>query len=201
MSNLDGDVYFISDGESVKIGWSGAPPIRMKRLQSEHQRPLTIIGKVPGTTDDERAAHKKFSHLRLDGEWFKPEPELMAFIERVCRDGRLPALAARPRVSPVTAWTANLPRQDVPRMAPDRVPKEATAFKRWSDCACVEWPAALQAEAYRAWEDLHYRGSDEKCRVFIASYRDWCPLTESEKQLLSHPRAATCFRHAPVGRG
>ncbi len=81
MSGMEGEVYFISDGEAIKIGFSGSAIVRMGDLQTSHHRPLKIMLTIPGTMDDERKMHQKFKHLRIAGEWFKPAPDLMAFIE------------------------------------------------------------------------------------------------------------------------
>jgi hypothetical protein len=81
-----GFVYFVQAGGSgtpIKIGWSKYPYARRSGLQTGHHDKLVIVGKFPGTADDERALHRRFAALRLEGEWLRPEPELLAFIEEV----------------------------------------------------------------------------------------------------------------------
>ena len=39
-------------------------------------------------------------------------------------------------------------------LAPDKIPTDATAFKKWADAACPQWPGGLQVLAYRAWRAL-----------------------------------------------
>lgn len=77
-----GFVYFASDGEVVKIGYSGAPKQRLVNLQADHPRPLTIVLKIPGTFKTERDMKARFSALRIKGEWFTLAPKLQAFIKR-----------------------------------------------------------------------------------------------------------------------
>jgi T5orf172 domain len=76
-----GVVYFITDGEAIKIGVTGGTAeYRMKAIQASHHRPLTVIAQVPGDEDYERSLHHQFRHLRIRGEWFRDTPELRKFI-------------------------------------------------------------------------------------------------------------------------
>lgn len=74
-----GRVYFITDGELIKIGYSGAPTVRLKGLQSDNGRELEIIRTVPGTFEDESRLHAQFAHIRVRGEWFQATPDLVEF--------------------------------------------------------------------------------------------------------------------------
>lgn len=76
-----GEVYFVTDGELIKIGYSGSAKVRMKALKSAAGKDLRLLKVVPGTRDDESRFHKLFQHLRVHGEWFRRDPELLAFIE------------------------------------------------------------------------------------------------------------------------
>lgn len=77
-------VYFITDGEYVKIGISIEVRGRLSGLQTANARPLLVAGVIPyGGQDFEAALHKKFAHLRAKGEWFKIAPELKSYIEYV----------------------------------------------------------------------------------------------------------------------
>lgn len=113
-----GEVYFVTDGETIKIGYSGSAKVRLKELQSSHPKALTIIRTIPGTTDDEGALHRLFAPLHLRGEWFRSTPELREFIERVCQ--------AQPKASPVSetcrdlrAWSAD--KKPAVQQAADRL--------------------------------------------------------------------------------
>lgn len=70
-----GWVYFVRIGDLVKIGFSTQPDRRMKAL-----RPSEVMHLEPGTMADERRCHLAFDHLRVEGELFRPEPDLLAFI-------------------------------------------------------------------------------------------------------------------------
>lgn len=78
-------IYFIQDdrGGPIKIGRSEVyPNDRMRVIQIHYPYPLHILGTI--LTENPRAeaaVHDYFSHLRLEGEWFRPEPELIKFIE------------------------------------------------------------------------------------------------------------------------
>lgn len=79
--HMPGHVYFMTDDVEIKIGYSGSPIIRRKRLKQERGREVRILRAISGTPDDEKALHKRFKHLRTTGEWFRPESELMEFIQ------------------------------------------------------------------------------------------------------------------------
>jgi hypothetical protein len=64
-------VYFISNGEHVKIGVAENPFSRLKRLQTASAAQLTLEAFVPGVAEDERRLHKRFERYRVHGEWFE----------------------------------------------------------------------------------------------------------------------------------
>ena len=74
-----GFVYFIQGqcGGAIKIGFSFKPAERLKSLQTGYPDTLTILTMVPGTVELERQIHEEFDHCRLNGEWFKPEQQLL----------------------------------------------------------------------------------------------------------------------------
>lgn len=87
-------VYFIrrSNGTGpIKIGATGDMPTRLYALTQEVGEPLCILAFVAGTHDDENRIQRGFNHLRVEGEWFKPDAELLEFISKVItRQGSLP---------------------------------------------------------------------------------------------------------------
>lgn len=79
-------VYFIHSEESraVKIGRAKNVERRLKSLQTAHPYELKVIKTIKvkagkAAKDLENSLHQKFDHLRLSGEWFKAEPELLDF--------------------------------------------------------------------------------------------------------------------------
>lgn len=83
VTTLTGAIYFIADGEAIKIGHAMDLKRRLQELQTSHYRDLKIICDLPGTEVDESYFHLRFRHLRIRGEWFRAEPELLAFIEEL----------------------------------------------------------------------------------------------------------------------
>lgn len=89
-----GRCYFVQCVHSrrIKIGWTGG---RLKRrfgqLQTGSASPLSLILSLPGDRALERRLHERFARHRLRGEWFRPDPELLAFIDQARADHyRLP---------------------------------------------------------------------------------------------------------------
>lgn len=80
-----GYVYFVQGecGGSIKIGHSQNPKDRLKGLQTGYPDTLIILFMMPGSEQEEFALHEKFRHIKLNGEWFKPEKELIDEIERL----------------------------------------------------------------------------------------------------------------------
>jgi hypothetical protein len=83
----DGDsctVYFVRFGEAgpIKIGRTDGDPMnRLAALQTAVPEELSLVATMPGVLPStEMALHFRFKHLRLRGEWFKPEPDLMDYI-------------------------------------------------------------------------------------------------------------------------
>lgn len=75
-------VYFVrrASGGPIKIGRSDNMYWRLHRLQAELREPIELLLSLPNPKQ-ELALHKRFDHLRIDGEWFAVAPSLLAFIE------------------------------------------------------------------------------------------------------------------------
>ncbi len=78
-------VYFIQDTGlgNIKIGFTKDLQERLLKLQTSAAHELKVLKSLPGGRKKEYALHKQFEHLRIGGEWFKPEPELLDFISRI----------------------------------------------------------------------------------------------------------------------
>lgn len=59
----------------IKIGWSRSVTGRLRAMKAK------ILGAVPGDRSTEKGLHKRFDHLRVRGEWFKPGDDLLTFIQ------------------------------------------------------------------------------------------------------------------------
>lgn len=72
-----GFVYFARSrlgGDLIKIGYSTNVE---KRMESIFGDPLMV---VPGGRELEKELHELFSYCRQEGEWFAPDPEILAYI-------------------------------------------------------------------------------------------------------------------------
>lgn len=75
-------LYFlrrIEDG-LIKIGWSQNIIQRLDALYQEHG-PLEILAIVPGGPVVEKAWHDWYKDLKEQGEWFRPEEDLMMWFD------------------------------------------------------------------------------------------------------------------------
>lgn len=77
-------VYFVIDEEATvcKIGYSEAIDDRISRMQCHNHNQLRLLGDIPGGRRLEKEWHKKFSHLRVSGEWFSYTEDLKSAIEK-----------------------------------------------------------------------------------------------------------------------
>ncbi len=64
----------------IKIGIAIDMKKRLQGLQVGHHEQLTLIALSRGGREAEMAFHKKFAEHRIRGEWFRPEPSLLAAI-------------------------------------------------------------------------------------------------------------------------
>ena len=74
-------IYFIKDGEHIKIGFSKNPDKRFIDIQVSSPRKLKLLGIIKGGRGLEQMIHSKFNHLRVQGEWFKSAPEILNFMK------------------------------------------------------------------------------------------------------------------------
>lgn len=85
---MKGHIYFgrMSNG-AIKIGFSTDIDKRLAGLWHAVPGGISLIATMLGTPEAETWAHRKFAHLRISGEWFRPENDLLEFIEEVKRIG------------------------------------------------------------------------------------------------------------------
>jgi len=74
-------IYFIKDGDFIKIGMSADPWRRLASFQTSHHNELELMAVMPGGPDLEAGLHRAFSKWAKRGEWFEQNPQLLAFIE------------------------------------------------------------------------------------------------------------------------
>lgn len=79
----EGCVYFVRSEKThaIKIGFTaGKVEDRLGALQTAHPYKLQVLATCRGNREYEKALHDRFGQLRLEGEWFEPHPDLLAFI-------------------------------------------------------------------------------------------------------------------------
>lgn len=89
----------------VKIGKADDVEHRLNALQVSHHETLHVLRVIDTAFDAEPILHEKFKHLRIRGEWFEFDQEMMSFVPE-------PPPTAPPRVQGKTwrqllaAWKA-----------------------------------------------------------------------------------------------
>lgn len=73
-------VYFITDGEHVKIGVAKDPAARLTALQVGHPSRLTLLGIAPGGEQCEQYLQSMFKAEHHRGEWYALSARLKEFI-------------------------------------------------------------------------------------------------------------------------
>ena len=82
LKDRNGFVYFVQRGEDgpIKIGWSQNVARRIGELQVANAEHLSLLGAIPGTMRDETKTHKRFTHLRINAEWFQGCEEIVEYV-------------------------------------------------------------------------------------------------------------------------
>lgn len=80
-----GVIYFIQCGDFpiVKVGYTHSPCIakRFTSLQTSSPFKLKTLLEVEGWLEQELDLHSRFRKLRIRGEWYRLEGELLEFIQ------------------------------------------------------------------------------------------------------------------------
>lgn len=63
-------IYFIRNGDFIKIGRAKNPDVRLAQLQTAHPHKLALVCTMEGGPDVEKALHNHFAANRANGEWF-----------------------------------------------------------------------------------------------------------------------------------
>lgn len=77
-----GTIYFVRAAESVKIGFTRNIERRFSQLRSALPVEPQLLFTMPGTPVGERALHRRFRASRFNGEWFRYEAAIAAFVEK-----------------------------------------------------------------------------------------------------------------------
>ena len=76
-------VYFMESQGLIKIGFTRDLARRHWELSNSLPHPVELLHDMPGSFDLETDLHRQFAHLRVRGEWFRKEPDLIEHIERL----------------------------------------------------------------------------------------------------------------------
>jgi hypothetical protein len=97
-------VYLIASEDSglIKIGSAANPVTRLRSLQTGSAERLHLVCTLEGSRVEEAELHRRFAHLRVRGEWFRPDPVLAAICD-------VPELVSRVRVKRDTGKGKSLP--------------------------------------------------------------------------------------------
>lgn len=78
-----GQVYYLSDGEHIKIGFTTDWETRKKKYATHAARPPVLLAICPAYRSRETELHQQFKQYRVRrGDWFYPGPELLEHIKR-----------------------------------------------------------------------------------------------------------------------
>ena len=91
--------YLLREDCLIKIGTTANLPMRMASLQAQHG-PLMLLLTHCGDRAREHQMHVRFAPIRVEGEWFRPDPALLAFILKTRRK-RANASTRHPQTIPV----------------------------------------------------------------------------------------------------
>ncbi len=90
-------VYFVQQVKTlrIKIGVSADVDTRIADLQCSSPESLRLLASI-GVDDprQEKDIHRRFAHLRIRGEWFRPGQDLLDYIVSLAPVTRMAALDA-----------------------------------------------------------------------------------------------------------
>lgn len=76
-------VYFVSDGDNVKIGFTTKPAKRMINLQAANPRQLRVLAVFQGPKTIEGYLHFLFREHHVSGEWFADCEAITKFLSDI----------------------------------------------------------------------------------------------------------------------
>ena len=88
ISEEGGQIYFVEAGDFIKIGFTRSPESRAQKMLTDSPHEIKVLHIEPGTFKQEKVFHRHFAALRVRGEWFHKNVELLEFIEERKRISR-----------------------------------------------------------------------------------------------------------------
>ncbi len=90
LSNSSAFIYFVlnADSNAIKIGKARDLGKRLKSLQTSSPATLQLLKAIQVNCEKEAVEmesklHRKFTHLRITGEWFRAEKELLDYLSNL----------------------------------------------------------------------------------------------------------------------
>ncbi len=89
-------IYFVQMGETgpIKIGKSRGLGMRLDQLRTGSPVQLRVLAQIQAPDELETQLHVYFDEYRLEGEWFKPAPEVIEFA-KLLSEGNLDEILNR----------------------------------------------------------------------------------------------------------
>jgi hypothetical protein len=82
-ANRFGRVYFVTNGDAIKIGFAKNLARRMSGLQVGSHVPLWLIGSYAARQSKEKEFHRRLKDRRLVGEWFEIHGDVFELIQEL----------------------------------------------------------------------------------------------------------------------
>ena len=76
-------VYFLECGGFIKIGFATDIARRLQAIQAMNPLDVTLVGRIRATLRVERVLQERFSGVHHRGEWFRPDPTMLADIRKL----------------------------------------------------------------------------------------------------------------------
>lgn len=136
-------VYFAADVGRIKIGYSRNVASRIDDIGQYLEKPLDMLGMIPGGLNVERAIHTHLAEYRLRGEWFKDDPHVRQCISAILSDGLKAAnITIGPYIS-IRSVKRDAPENKLPilcrMMWPDDAIVELMALSGEPELICRSW--------------------------------------------------------------
>jgi len=82
---IESRVYFAQDtlSNEIKIGTSKKVKPRLREVERQANRSVVLLATLSGDREVEGILHQRFARARIRGEWFRPVPELLEYIEGI----------------------------------------------------------------------------------------------------------------------
>lgn len=84
-------IYFVVESGSgaIKIGVTTNVKKRVISLQRDTPHTVKLLATMRGNFQVESLLHRLFAYARIRGEWFRPVPELLEYIESLPQEAHL----------------------------------------------------------------------------------------------------------------